>query len=147
MIPGTCYWFFRENQCSRPSTKIKLCKHGSLCKYLHWTREECQEYLSSKHDDRIQKMECNQCKGTQKMIIYISKQKIQIECHECKGKGFLLISNSEYTKKKLLQKDASRIWCQCHESFSTVYYKDNEHPRCSKHCYVCIHCKGITQIG
>ena len=27
------------------------------------------------------------------------------------------------------------------------FYDDHEHPLCSKHCYTCIKCGGIVQIG
>ena len=143
MIVGTCFWFSRMNESNKP---IKLCKNGSLCKFLHWTADECQEYICHKDDTAIEKIDCCMCKDG-KTTFHVNDRSIKMECIYCHGKGYEYISRHESIKKKLIARDRNRIWCKCDQYFGTIYYKDNEHPRCTKHCYVCTRCYGITQIG
>jgi len=145
MIEGVCSWFSKVNRTEKEA--MRMCREGSLCKYLHWTAEECREFLQNIDKIESQRLECRSCKGGVQAFI-INDKKIKIECSTCHGKGFREMSAHHYVKEKLVKKDRERIWCKCKNNhFSTVYYKDNEHPRCPKHCYVCLHCKGITQIG
>lgn len=67
----------------------------------------------------------------------------QMNCFRCKGTGFIdsqTAATIEYEKN---------MWCKCKGSDprNARYYKDNEHPKISKHHYRCRVCGKVIQIG
>lgn len=136
---GICHWFFRNNQDDR---HIRHCRYGSLCKYKHLTQDEVR--ILSSESQHMQS--CRRCHGTGTQHIQVLGLKMAesfgIQCISCNGSGQI---NS---RSVIIEKLSDRDWCYCRvPSRDTIYFPDNRHPKCSKHCYVCRNCNGITQIG
>lgn len=138
MIKGSCFWFYRVN---KDESKLRFCRDGSLCKYVHLTQEETNLI----HQKGSQQEPCSTCKGSKyqtfNWVIQGVEKPCNVTCLSCNGSGETLI------RDKVLSKARDRLWCKCKKSRDSTYYPDNTHPRCSKHCYVCVDCKGITQTG
>ena len=93
-------------------------------------------------------MKCPTCKGTGQVETTVTTcgsneiEKYDIPCHVCNGR-------KEISKKEWqAHKDMMNLWCDCgNPSGETTFYDDGEHPKCSKHCYVCNDCGKIVQVG
>jgi hypothetical protein len=95
-------------------------------------------------------MKCPTCKGTGKYDLPTttmttngySKEICEITCFTCHGSGRITV------KQHNDMIEARKIWCSCgNPSEETNFYDDGEHPTCSKHCYTCVDCGKIVQIG
>ena len=136
---GICHWFYRVNV---NDSRIRYCRNGSLCRYKHITQDEVEE-LSRHGNELIMCPGCNG-RGVQEIKTYglnIANSNVEIQCMSCDGRR-------EVSKRqRILKKVANREWCRCDGRVDTHYYPDNTHPKCKKHCYVCVRCKGISQVG
>ena len=132
-MKGTCYWFFANNKTDHHG--IHYCHYGSLCRFHHLTQEEVQLVRDGGSTP------CHGCHGTGEQTIQVFGNPAKISCIICDGAMVLS------AKKAVLEKAHNRDWCRCKTDTDSTYYPDNTHPKCRKHCYVCVRCKGITQIG
>lgn len=94
---------------------------------------------------------CPRCKGKGKISVKVStcgpdgatpESSFEMTCFDCKGSGEMTAAGVR------AKKAADALWCRCgNESGETKFFDDGEHPNCSKHCYVCLDCGKITQVG
>lgn len=137
-----CYWFYNNNRDDHHG--LRYCRHGSLCRFRHLTQEEVN-VLNSDPEGLV---DCPRCRGTGEMKIKVFGIRVAggetpIPCIGCNG------SKTTTKKKVILGKVEGREYCHCRhpDDGNTRYYADNQHPKCSKHCYVCTRCNGISQVG
>lgn len=135
-----CNFFFDRNRHDRLG--IIHCKHRSLCLYNHFTQEEYKQ-LGEHGNDLV---DCPRCKGTgiQKISAYglnTPSNVTEFMCIDCNGEKKVVMY------KTLLQRAQLRNWCTCKRETETQYYADGRHPKCKKHCWICLECNGFTQIG
>lgn len=139
-MKGLCYWFYRNNDGTGSS--LKYCRYGSLCRYTHLTQDEYKQLVEGGEN----LISCPRCRGTGEQDIKLhgiasANGTCKITCIDCNG------SRTITTKAMILNKCSNREWCRCGAFVDTIYYPDNTHPKCKKHCYVCSKCKCISQIG
>lgn len=66
-----------------------------------------------------------------------------MKCFTCDGSGE--VDRAEYEARK---KAEAEFWCSCGNPSEDVrFYDDGEHPKCDKHCYECVDCGKIRQVG
>lgn len=140
MIRGICHWFYQRNP---NDDRLHYCKFGSTCRYKHLTQEEVYKIQHHGND----KTQCPACSGSGQISVRMfnirSDNKCLIPCVTCNGSKEITV------KKIILEKSSNREWCRCEndQDRDTIYFPDGHHPKCSKHCYICSKCKGITQTG
>lgn len=145
-IKGSCFWFTRNNPDDK---RIKMCKDGSLCRFLHLTGEETREMCN----DWEALTDCPSCvyksspfpEGLEGHEYIQEKIRREIPCfNKCRNgkvlKRNLIISNSR-----------KRCWCNCSlenkKEFGSSLYSNYSHPSGEKDAWICNNCKGMTQVG
>lgn len=153
---GQCYWFWRANP-GKDGVPIRKCKYGSLCRFMHLTRQETRDMETLQQEQEATPEQttsaCLRCNGTGRHAITIVNtgdhdRQDTMRCFECEATG-ILHEHPNKTKIRMLYKKAHfRDWCQCRgDSRTFQYHPDHTHPKCVKHCYTCLWCRGFTQIG
>ena len=134
-----CNFFFERNRHDRLG--LIHCKHRSFCHYYHFTQEEYKN-LGERGGEFV---DCPMCKGSgvQQITMYGTSSSAASErrCGSCDGKKRVPLY------KTLTEKASSRNWCSCPKETEVQYYADGGHPKCKKHCWLCLECNGFTQIG
>jgi hypothetical protein len=135
-----CNFFHDRNRHDRLG--LIHCRHRSLCHYHHFTQEEFKQLV----ERGCELVDCPRCKGSgvQEITVYGLNPSIKpsdIRCISCNGDKRVPLY------KTLVEKADLRKWCSCRRETEVQYYDDGRHPKCKKHCWVCLECNGFTQIG
>lgn len=142
-IKNTCFWFARNNKDDRG--RLRKCRDGSFCRFVHLTGEECN-ILDS---DWNALTDCPSClykaspfpEGLNESDELMERIRREMPCTiGCKDRKVL--------KRLVIVRDAKkRNWCECKIKCGTQYFPEYSHPSGEKDTYVCNKCKCIVQVG